>query len=107
MPDFYSNRDAVIRTKFYKIDESTMLKIKKSYFTADVPLKKGNERLLYYNASLIRQKGDDLIVSDTYSLDLKGYLPKVWVNDPMVEECVERIEQTYQVLKNIAKERKD
>ena len=49
------------------------------------------ERLMYYNAALMKEKGDDLILTDVFSLDLKGYLPKVWVNDPMEEECFERL----------------
>mgnify|MGYP006125035245 CR=1 FL=1 len=46
---------------------------------------------MYYNAALMKEKGDDLILTDVFSLDLKGYLPKVWVNDPMEEECFERL----------------
>ena len=62
---------------------------------------------MYYNAALMKEKGDDLILTDVFSLDLKGYLPKVWVNDPMEEECLERLQQTYTVLKRIAKARKE
>ena len=84
-----------------------MLKIKKSVDYASVPVKKGTERLGYYHAALMKENKGDLMVTDIYSLDLKGYLPKVWVNDPMSEECIERLEKTYKALKIIALKRQE
>ena len=96
MPHPYSKRDAVIRTKFYKTeDPSSILKIKKSVERAVVPVKTGIERVKYYHAVHFKESMGDLIVSEIFSIDLKGYLPPMWVNDPMAEECIERLLNTY------------
>ena len=52
MPSPYSNRDAVLSSKYYKNEESEIpciLKIRKSVGRADLPEKRGFERMAYYH----------------------------------------------------------
>ena len=98
MPDPYSNRDAVLKSKWYKIEDNEILKIRKSTDMNIVSAEGGVERLSYYNAQLIKEQDNNLIISDIYSIDLNGFLPRMWVNDPMAEECVERLKNMYKLL---------
>ena len=83
-----------------------MLKIRTSIPKVDVPVLSGIERCKYYHAVHCKKDNDDLTVTDIFSIDVKGYLPTVWINDPMAEESIDRLKKTYNILKNIAFERK-
>ena len=75
MPDPYSNRDAVIATRIYRPDDSTILKVRKSIPKIDVPVLSGIERCSFYHAVQCKQDHNDIILTDIFSIDLKGYLP--------------------------------
>ena len=76
MPAPYSNRDSVIKTKLYKTEDPLVkLKITTSIPKVDVPVLSVIERCRYYHAVYYKKDNDDLIMTDIFSIDLKGYIP--------------------------------
>lgn len=82
-----SDRDAVLHMVQQRRDDAngTFIKIK-SVEHADMPLVKDIIRMYYYEALLLQQQGDNLLMTECIHMDMKGYMPASLMNMTIASE---------------------